>query len=46
MKEDLESIIKELQRAQDMIHKKRYDEAIDTIYQAQSEAQFLKDNRA
>ena len=45
MKDDLESIIKQLERAQDMLHKQRYDEAGDLIYAAKSEAQFLKDNR-
>jgi len=43
MKDDLDSIIRRLEKAQDSIHKERYSEAVSEIYAAQSKAQYLKD---
>lgn len=44
MKEDLDYIIKQLERALEMMHKQRYDEVNDLIYEARSSAQFMKDH--
>ena len=44
MKEDLEYIIRQLDRALELMHKQRYDEVNDIIYDALSSAQFIKDN--
>ena len=46
MKDDLESIIKQLERAYDLIDKEKYLAAQTAIYEAQSSVQFLKDNKA
>jgi hypothetical protein len=44
MKEDIEIIIKKLERAQDLLYKQNYSEASTLIYEAQSMAQFVRDN--
>lgn len=46
MKEDLETIIKKLERAQDMMYSKNYSNAHALICEAQSVARFAKDNKA
>lgn len=40
---DLDSIIRRLEQAQELMYKGRYDEAKQTVYDAQSLVQFLKD---
>ena len=43
MKSEIEAIIKKLERAQDLIHENRSDEASTVVYEAQVMAIFLRD---
>ena len=42
--EDLDSIIKKLERVQELIHRGRGDEAATVAYEAQIMAIFIRDN--
>jgi hypothetical protein len=44
MKENIESIIRALEKAQELIYKEKYSEANTVIYEAQALAQFIKNN--
>ena len=46
MKEDLERIIEQLEKAQDLLNDARYAEAKTAIYEAQNAVRFVKDNKA
>ena len=43
MNNDLDSIIRRLEQAQELLYKGRYDEAKTAVYDAKSLVQFLKD---
>ena len=45
MKEEIRAVIKKMERAQDMLYNGRVSEANTLIYEAQSELQFILDNR-
>jgi hypothetical protein len=43
MKSEIEEVIRLLEKAQDMMHKQKYDEANTLIYRAQAQSIFIKD---
>ena len=45
MKQDLDEIIRKLERVQEQIHRANYSEAAALAYDAQSLVQFFKDNK-
>ena len=45
MKEDLDLIIKKLERVQELIHRGRAGEAATVVYEAQIAAIFIRDNK-
>lgn len=45
MKADIEEIIKQLERAQDLLWQNKSEEATTVIYQAQMKAIFIRDHK-